>query len=319
MEKMSLKKQFIDVHHHYNPLYKTRLPELLRGKLDTDIRVSWDIQKDLEIMTENNISRAILSYPTTHNNLSAKEEISLASMINESFATLTAKYRKLGAFAFLPLQDIDMSLSEVSYALDTLNLDGVYLPTSFSDKYLGNDYFKPLYEDLNARKALVFIHPTSFKEDKNDKNVNPLMRSMNEVTRAACDLVFKGVLHKYPNIRFILSYGGGNISFFSSRIIKGNVYPELNIYSGKKNFPLGAEHYMKQFYYDTALPIHTNVLNCLKSFVNRSQILYGSDYPHSTLASIQQSIAHVQLTQYTDQVTLADSCKRNTLQLLGLN
>ena len=120
----------IDVHHHYNPLFNTKLPEPLNSRLKNEMQWNWNIREDLEFISENKISYAILSYPVINSMLSASENIHLASMINESFATLMAKHRCLGAFAYLPYQDMQSALEEVEYALDTLHLDGVFLPTS---------------------------------------------------------------------------------------------------------------------------------------------------------------------------------------------
>ena len=306
----------IDVHHHYNPLFNTKLPEPLNSRLKNEMQWNWNIREDLEFISENKISYAILSYPVINSMLSASENIHLASMINESFATLMAKHRCLGAFAYLPYQDMQSALEEVEYALDTLHLDGVFLPTSIAGLELYDRYFDDFYRELNKRKALVFIHPTMEMKQADDKYENLLMGQMNEVTRAACELVYGGVLHRYPDIRFILSYGGGNVSFFSSRIIKGVVYPNLAQHSEKMNYPKGIEYYLKQFYYDTALPVHTNILNCLKMFVSRSQILYGSDYPFSPVSNILQNISHVKLTKSVDGNNLADCCENNTVQLL---
>ena len=66
-----------------------------------------------------------------------------------------------GAFATMPLPDVDASLRELEYAYDTFGLDGVVLFSSQGGRYLGDPLFDPLFEELERRKAIVFIHPTT--------------------------------------------------------------------------------------------------------------------------------------------------------------
>jgi len=68
---------------------------------------------------------------------------------------------RFGGFASLPLPDVDGAMEEIAYAMDTLKLDGVVVRTNFNGVYLGDKRFDPVFDELNRREALVFIHPTS--------------------------------------------------------------------------------------------------------------------------------------------------------------
>jgi len=63
-------------------------------------------------------------------------------------------------FRCIPLPDIDASLEEMSHALDVLRLDGLVLFTNSMGVYLGGDAtLEPVFEELERRKSVVFVHP----------------------------------------------------------------------------------------------------------------------------------------------------------------
>jgi predicted TIM-barrel fold metal-dependent hydrolase len=84
----------------------------------------------------------------------------LARRCNEISVRLVGDHpQRFGAFASLPLPDVDGALEELRYALDTLELDGVVLLASIGEQYLGDSAFEALFAEMNRRKTVVFIHP----------------------------------------------------------------------------------------------------------------------------------------------------------------
>jgi hypothetical protein len=61
----------------------------------------------------------------------------------------------------------DGSIAKISYALDTLKMDGITTATrSMNDVYLDQPQFDPWLEELNRRSATFFVHPTITKAGK---------------------------------------------------------------------------------------------------------------------------------------------------------
>ena len=162
---MTARPRRIDVHHHIMP------PEYVKAAAEYGVGEgggfdfpAWSEQKTLDFMDRHGIATAItsLSAPGVHfgNSAAAQRQVRCC---NEIGARLVNDHpRRFGAFASLPLPDVDASLEEMEYALDTLKLDGVVLLSSIGDRYLGDPAFDAVFDELNRRKAVVFI-PRPFR------------------------------------------------------------------------------------------------------------------------------------------------------------
>ena len=195
----------------------------------------------------------------------------LSRIINDFGSELSSRYpTRFGHFATLPLPDIDASLTEIEYALDTLKLDGVILFTHYNDRYLGDPYYEDIYQELNKRKTIVSIHPDAPKgiEFTNISLPPATFEVLHDTTRAVVNLVYQGVIRKYPNIKFILSHAGGTIPYIAFRISLPD--PEHILTD------------LKSFYYDTALSTSPYCFNSLAELVSDTHILFGSDSPFAS-------------------------------------
>ncbi len=124
---------------------------------------AWNPVQSENLMDKVGIGTAILSIssPGVHfGDDSAARDIS--RQCNEYCAeVITVDPSRFGAFAVLPLPDVNGSLKEAEYALDTLKLDGVVMLASQSDgTFLGDKKYDDLLAELDKRKTVVFIHPT---------------------------------------------------------------------------------------------------------------------------------------------------------------
>ena len=136
----------------------------------------------------------------------------LTREVNEGGAAISRAHPgRFGHFASLPLPDVARALDELGYALDELASDGITVETNSAGVYLGDDRYEPLYRELNRRRAVVFVHPTSppCAETTALGRPRPMLEFIFDTTRAVSHLVFTGMLLRYPDIEWVFTHGGG--------------------------------------------------------------------------------------------------------------
>jgi aminocarboxymuconate-semialdehyde decarboxylase len=109
-------------------------------------------------------------------------------------------------------------------------LVGVQIGSNINDKNLGDPEFFPIFEAMEALDLAVMIHPWQMMgEDSMRKYWLPWLVGMPaETSRAACSMIFSGLLDKLPNLRVCFSHAGGSFLPTIGRIEHGfNCRPDL--------------------------------------------------------------------------------------------
>jgi predicted TIM-barrel fold metal-dependent hydrolase len=269
----------IDVHSHTVPPFYTKVME--KEILATGHPLpTWTPALAIETMDRNNIATSMLSPMTrvVQDSFSDKSERArtLARQNNDYTQQLVRDYPgRFGHFAALPLPDTDGSLREMEYAYDTLKADGIGLWTSYADKWPGDPIFAPVYEELNRRKAIIFIHsaPPICCRALQPGVIDSVVEYDFDIARAVVSYLKSDSFRRYPNIRFIFPHSGGTLPVLANRVAES--LPEKR--SEKETLELMGE--VKQLYFDVAHATYPAPLSALAKVVPMSQILFGSDYP----------------------------------------
>jgi predicted TIM-barrel fold metal-dependent hydrolase len=271
----------IDVHHHLVP--PAYVDAVKRAKLDNPPMVNWTPEKSLEDMDKAGTATSIVSpMPPQLGFLPPAEAAKVARESNEWARQMARDHPgRFGAFAMLPMPNIDESLKEIEYAFDTLKVDGVGVMTNYGDKWLGYPELAPVFDELNRRKAVVFTHPMSPACCVNVvKGVSDgTVEWGADTTRTITNLIFSGASARYKDINFIFSHGGGVLTAVAERLrIQMVTTPP---YKGKVTREM-VDRELQRFYYDTAQVANEVTIQALAKLVPVSQIVFGTDFPYRT-------------------------------------
>ena len=280
----------IDVHFHLIPqFYQDAAYEAGAGPA-IGRYPEWTPELALEVMDRFDIAVALTSLAQPGVQFCAAEEAkTLARRCNDYAADLNAKWpKRFGALGTVSMWTQHDAVEEIGYALDTLKFSGVSLFASYDGKFLGDPDFDPAMEALNARDAVVFVHPGTHPTNKQIQLPWPgfMMEYLFDTTRAVVNLIFSGALEKFPRIKFILPHAGGLVPYFSWRLsVSPMIDKRLEQRSQADIFAL-----LKRFWYDNALSPGAQTWGCLENVAAMDQIVFGSDWPFANTRVTDEAI-----------------------------
>jgi aminocarboxymuconate-semialdehyde decarboxylase len=182
--------------------------------------------------------------------------------------------RFVGTFT-LPMQSLELALEECEYAVGTLGLKVANLPANINGLYLGDPQLRPLWTAFDRLGVVVWIHPDGVKDQSFQKYFlwNGIGQPIEE-TRVIASLMYEGVLDAFPNVKIVISHGGGYLPHYMARLDRNAAGQPAT----RKNLTRMPSEYLKCLYYDTCV-YAPSVLEDLIRYVGIDRIVLGSDYP----------------------------------------
>ena len=231
-----------------------------------------------EYQTKNTSVQVVCTIPVMFSYWAKGEDcLELSRFLNDHIADLTARYPKnyIG-LATLPMQDPELAIKELERS-KKIGFPGIQIGSNINQMNLSDPFLFPIFEACEKLGMAVMIHPwqmMGFNEIQ--KYWLPWLVGMPaETSRAACSLIFGGVLEKLPQLRICFSHAGGAFLPTLGRIEHGfNCRPDLVAIDNNVN----PRDYIGKFWVDCI----THDIDLLKYILNlqgSKKVCLGSDYP----------------------------------------
>jgi predicted TIM-barrel fold metal-dependent hydrolase len=173
--------------------------------------------------------------------------------------------------------------------------------------------YKPVLEELNRRKAVVYVHPlvAACCGRLSVGTFPAVIEVPHDTTRTVTSLLLSGSFARYRDIKWIFSHAGGTIPLMAGRI---DAFYGKNP-KAKEFAPEGIMAELARQHYDTANATSAPTMAALLKLVPVSQVTYGTDYPYfpldqnKDLAKLGLSAADIAAIEHGNATRLLPSLK----------
>ena len=275
----------VDVQFHFAPKFYTDIVKKSGSFITTD---RWGEQAALDYMGANKIGAGVMSVSTPGVDfLPTAESVAMARKLNDAATQVARDHRgRFGNFATLPMRDVDATLAEIAYAYDVLKMDGVCMMSNVTGLYLGNPKFALVFDELQRRKAIVFIHPTD-PVYMGRLGMSTVAEWPFDTCRAAIDLMYSGTTKRCPDVRFILAHAGGALPMVCRRVEE--MAPANTVQKSPTDMDDTIQH-IANFYYDLAISAHENAIGALRGASSLSNVLFACDWPFAPDRAVEMNV-----------------------------
>jgi 6-methylsalicylate decarboxylase len=285
----------VDVHAHFTTPHYVEVAKaaghVLPAGMPEAYWPQWTARQHLDLMDEAGIGRAVLSLSSPGVYFGDQRAAgTLAREVNEFCADAVRQNpRRFGQFATLPLPDVDGSLTELAYCFDQLGVDGVVLLSNYAGIRLGDKRFHPVLAELDRRRAVVLLHPTSCAghEELSGGRPQAMLEFLFETARTVTDFILTGAAERFSRIQLIVPHLGGVLPSLAKRI---ELFRTID---GEPTDRTTVAETLGRFYYDLTGTPSRHQVGALTSMAKPDRLLYGSDYawiPHKHVLRLLTSL-----------------------------
>ena len=270
----------IDTHHHMLPEFFWRETNDSHAPVGGLAPLQWSKEAMISFMDDAEIDVAVMSVSTPGVHVGDSEKARLLARRCNEFAAELVNTRpdRFAGFACIPLPEVDASLEELAYALDVLRLDGVVVFTNSTGVYLGEASLEPVFEELERRRSVVFVHPNQSPDAAAHSLGLPdnLLDFPTDTNRAVAQMHYMNRFARTPNVKYIMSHAGGSIPYLAARLA---IIDEMDFIKGAEQRGTAADMF-RRIYWDTALSATDPVFRMLRDVAGVDQVLFGTDFPY---------------------------------------
>lgn len=285
---------------------------MISGKVYREIdHACWDSGKRVTDMDAMGVSVQVLSpMPELLSYwLPAAPAQVLARYMNDRIATMVeGDPGRFAGLGMVPLQDMDLAIRELEYAVTKVGLRGVEIATNVNGVPIGDVRFEPFFEAAEALGAAIFVHP--LRPAGMERLIGP--PSLEQVVAFPCEtalaiasLVTSGMLKRHPRLTIAFSHGGGAFGQVLPRLQHAwSMMPALQAVADSPT------ETARRLFYDTLVYSELALRFLVDSF-GVSQILVGTDHPFAIMEKAPVSrVERLGLSAFDQRAVLADNARR---------
>ena len=266
--------KIIDSHSHYMP------PEV--AKNTAFFKVNWsDIDRQLAVMDQNKIEKALLLYPTSDAHLNMGGWQDLCYVYNKEIAAVVAKHKSRFIGGGIISADTPTQFSAELKRIQDLGLRVISLASSYDGKYLDEEIFSPVYEFAQKNNMPIHVHPQIMnpigEERVRDPLLTPVLEYVFDVSVCIGKMMMSGTFLKFPDVKFIFAHYGGVLPLVKERF--DTTYSMLRRREFVRDLSKLPSEYFKNLYFDTSGSKSSASLACALEVTDAGHILFGSDFP----------------------------------------
>jgi aminocarboxymuconate-semialdehyde decarboxylase len=198
--------------------------------------------------------------------------------LNEHLAKLcNSQPEHFSMLASVPLPHAHEAARELEYAVRELGAVGAVIAANVEGTNLGELELEAFWGTAVDLDVGVFIHPVQAQPVPRSAKFGLSQVAQYTVDTTLCvgSLIGAGVLDRFPNLRLLLSHGGGTFPYLTGRFDCMHDRMDRKAQGWVAQSPPSA--YAKRFFYDTILH-DPSILRWLAERVTVARIVLGSDY-----------------------------------------
>jgi aminocarboxymuconate-semialdehyde decarboxylase len=204
----------------------------------------------------------------------------LAREVNEGIAKIAADMPdRFVGMGSVPLQDSQLAIRELDYAVKQLGMRGVEICTNVNGKNLTDPSLKleKFFARCEELGVVIFMHPLGYTQADRltEHYFNNVIGNPLESTVAVSHLIFDGVMARHPKLKVVVAHGGGFIAHYWARMDHA-WRARADCRTVIKRPP---SSYLERFYFDT-ITFDPEMLKRLIDRFGADHVVLGTDYPY---------------------------------------
>lgn len=230
-------------------------------------------------------------------------------MLNDIYKDILDTYPgRFLAYGSIAFNHPEQAIEDIAYCLDDLHFSGIAINAMLdsADAAITDEAYRPVFEELNSRSAILYIHPTgnaAYCSPMEKHGLTWVNGAPVEDGIVSLQLLKADYPNLFPNIRFHIAHLGGDIPFLAQRI-------EDN-YEDWGAFPASPAETLRNMWFDAANFFGPSLVLASQVY-DPEKILAGSDYPYF------QDEKYARAIQYISEAGLEEHVVQNILSLNAL-